>query len=275
MNATNPFTHLGLDFGAARLPLGGHTWHLAWASAQGISHAKASLPKQDAFAYACARPSVAAPHGQIASRAAVQAVCDFSGCATEGAQVSAHAQGLEPQVRAAIARHSAARSATTLAAAWLAHAPADLASEHGLHGHILSVGDVRAYRFSPQRGLQALTTDQSFTQLAELPPQGVSAYNPARKLGNGMADPLLPGALQSVTLHATDWLLLATDGVHAAISEYALDALLTRQAQRCGRVATSCTNSLRTGKMLGRIVLQALQNGTNDDASALLLWCGN
>lgn len=189
--------------------------------------------------------------GQVASAAAV-GYC----LSTPSPQFSG--QTLDDTVQAAVAQHTQSKGATTLAAAWL--------NAEG-HGHLLRVGDCRIYHWRAAHAeLKALTADQTYTELAELPPPHIPPDNPARMLGIGQ--PHLP-TRQPVRLHSGDLLLLCSDGLHAFVHERELAGQFMQASAAHQGSASSSLRSL--ARLSRRLVCSALERGSDDDLSVLLL----
>ena len=118
------------------------------------------------------------------------------------------------------------------------------------------VGDCRAYRLGlrDQQPIEALTRDDTFRHLSELPPPGGALDDPARMVGNGAT------AGANVALHALprgDLLVLCSDGVHKHLEADDWTRLLrqtTPLAQRCEA-----------------LIALARAQGSVDDATVLLL----
>ncbi len=179
------------------------TWALAWAQLIGLHHASIS---EDHIAHR----SVALPHmGHTVGKAIVACVNDGVGGGSRGdiasAELSAHCLHTAPElwgqaaglaqwmrqaddhVQAKLAQVSYSPGAATSVAAWLLP---------GGRGHIMRVGDCRAYRCTPT-GVEQITFDQTYAAVNESPPQGASANDPARQVGAGfMGEPdIMPFSL--------------------------------------------------------------------------------
>ena len=153
------------------------------------------------------------------------------------------------EVARCIAQATCAPGASTVALC----APANLLASRWW---VAWVGDCRVYRLS-QRGIELLTRDDTFAHLNETPPQGSSADDPARMVGNGATS----GA--NVALHDLargDMLALCSDGVHRHLDEPDWERVLRLPlplAQRCER-----------------LVALARQHGSSDDATVMLVHRG-
>lgn len=128
------------------------------------------------------------------------------------------------------------------------------------------VGDCRVYRVGGdgRRGLQALTVDDTFEHLAEIPPPGSSPEDPARMVGNGAVS--RPN-VAFTELERGDMLVLCSDGVHKHV---AADDL-ARLPESALPLAARCDALIATARA----------NGSTDDATVLLvqragmgLWAG-
>lgn len=119
------------------------------------------------------------------------------------------------------------------------------------------VGDCRVYRVSGVDGpgsLQALTVDDTFEHLCEVPPPGSSPDDPARMVGNGAVS--RPNVAYT-ELERGDMLVLCSDGVHkhVAADDFArLPASALPLAERCDA-----------------LIATARANGSTDDATVLLV----
>ena len=148
--------------------------------------------------------------------------------------------------------HTKDPSATTFAGAWLDRAG---------RGLIAHVGDARIIRLIPRHGhceVRALTQDQTYDNMGEVPPPGVKAGDPARMLGVGAVG--VP-PVQKLSLHEGELLLLCTDGLHRFINE--------------SELAELCHSALRKRESLAslaRALAQAARlAGSHDDISILIL----
>lgn len=189
--------------------------------------------------------------GQVASASSV-GYC----LATPSGQFCA--QALEDAVQAAVAQHTQAKGATTLVAVWL--------NAEG-QGHMLRRGDCRIYHWrAASAQLKALTVDETYTELGELPPPHIPPDNPARMLGIGQ--PQLP-TRQPVRLQPGDVLLLCSDGLHAFVPEREL----ARQFMQASSTQQGCTGASlgSLARLSRRLVRTALMRGSDDDVSVLLL----
>ena len=103
------------------------------------------------------------------------------------------------------------------------------------------------------RGIELLTRDDTYAQLNETPPEGSSADDPARMVGNGA----MSGA--NVALHELargELLALCSDGVHKHLDDLDWERVLRQPlplARRCERLITL-----------------ARRHGSADDATVLL-----
>lgn len=189
--------------------------------------------------------------GQVASAAAV-GYC----LATPSPQFCG--QTLDHTVQAAVAQHTQAKGATTLVAAWL--------NAQG-QGHLLRVGDCRIYHWrTASAELKALTVDETYTELGELPPPHIPPDNPARMLGIGQDQ--LP-TRQPVLLQPGDTLMLCSDGLHAFVQAREL----TRHFMQSSATPQSSARASLCGlaRLSRRLVATALARDSDDDVSVLLL----
>ncbi len=117
------------------------------------------------------------------------------------------------------------------------------------------VGDCRVYRWSPAASrFEALTRDDSFGELGEIPPEGGSTEDPARMVGNGAT---LGANCAVQALARGDLLALCSDGVHKHLDLADWRRLLGAPLPLAARCAS--------------LVAKARANGSVDDATLLLL----
>jgi protein phosphatase len=230
-------------------------WYAASASATGLRHLQENGVNEDSVAWretphgglsvAVADGVSGGAAGWIASSTAVQ------WCMNTPSQ-QWDVQALDAAVHTAVSHHTnGKRGATTLVAA-------DLQPD-GV-GTLLHVGDCRIYQWhSATRELQALTQDQTFLKLGEIPPSHIPADNPARMLGLLKMDGAHCQAhRQTIALAAGDILLLCSDGLHGFVHDYHLWKAIQRNPK-----CLSC---------LSHHLLQvALDFESDDDTSVLLL----
>ena len=118
------------------------------------------------------------------------------------------------------------------------------------------VGDCRVYRVraAPDEPAQALTVDDTYRHLGEVPPPGGSCDDPARMVGNGaVSEP----NVERVALHRGEMLVICSDGVHKHVEPRELSRVLHESAplvRRCGR-----------------LLALARARGSDDDATVLVL----
>ena len=118
------------------------------------------------------------------------------------------------------------------------------------------VGDCRVYRVraAPDEPAQALTVDDTYRHLSEVPPPGGSCDDPARMVGNGaVSEP----NVERVALRRGEMLVICSDGVHKHVEPRELSRVLHESAplvRRCGRV-----------------LALARARGSDDDATVLVL----
>lgn len=170
------------------------------------------------------------------------------------------AQELDQAVYTAVSAQTEQKGATTLAAAWL---------QSNGQGQLLHVGDCRIYHWHQLHNqLQALTVDQTFTLLGELPPRHVPPDNPARMLGLGQMQSAQHRQCthrQPIHLDHGDMLLLCSDGLHG----YVPDHLLAHMCQCANLGHMPHTDSLM--HLCTRLLATALDRSSDDDISLLLL----
>ncbi len=118
------------------------------------------------------------------------------------------------------------------------------------------VGDCRVYRVraAPDEPAQALTVDDTYRHLGEVPPLGGSCDDPARMVGNGaVSEP----NVERVALRRGEMLVICSDGVHKHVEPRELSRVLHESAplvRRCGR-----------------LLALARARGSDDDATVLVL----
>jgi serine/threonine protein phosphatase PrpC len=154
------------------------------------------------------------------------------------------------EVARMIATHTDAAGAATVALC----ASVDEASTRWL---VAWVGDCRVYRVKARGDgdAQALTRDDTYRHLCELPPPGGSPDDPARMIGNGaVADPNVIEA----TLGDGEMLVLLTDGVHRLVRARDIARLVGGGS---APLARRCT----------QLVALARARGSVDDATALVV----
>jgi PPM family protein phosphatase len=118
------------------------------------------------------------------------------------------------------------------------------------------VGDCRVYRWSPrvQRRLEALTRDDTFANLGEVPPAGGSADDPARMVGNGATS----GANAALhELACGEMLALCSDGLHKHLEYSDWCRLLD--------------SPLPLARKAEQLIARARANASVDDATLLLI----
>jgi serine/threonine protein phosphatase PrpC len=153
------------------------------------------------------------------------------------------------EVARCIAQASCAPGASTVALC----APANLLASRWW---VAWVGDCRVYRLAQRgdSGIELLTRDDTFAHLNETPPDGSSADDPARMVGNGATS----GA--NVALHDLargDLLALCSDGVHKHLEDHIWERVLRQPVP----LALRCE----------RLIALARRNGSADDATVLLV----
>ncbi len=120
------------------------------------------------------------------------------------------------------------------------------------------VGDCRVYRIAAGAGadrmVHALTVDDTFEHLNELPPPGSSADDPARMVGNGA---VVRPNVAFTKLGVGDMLVACSDGVHKHVGSRDWSRVLVGEralSQRCED-----------------LIGLARANGSADDATVMLL----
>jgi protein phosphatase len=157
----------------------------------------------------------------------------------------------DAEVRAAIERRTNRLGAATLAAAWF---PA-----RG-EAHVVNVGDCRVYQLKPQRqhcDIERITEDQTYAALGQRPPTNGSADDPARMVGAGAVG--TPPVVR-VSVRERELLLLCSDGVHKFVTDSEIAAIVAKGLGAGQPLKNICAELVSTAR----------QNGSRDDASALL-----
>lgn len=235
-------------------------WELAWAQTIGLNHANIS---EDAVGHRFPQPA-------CASGAVYLAVADGVGSGARpeiaSSTLTAHCLALpesSQQHPAAIADWVlAADNAVAQAVATVHHRPgaAMLAAawlQAGGTGHLVRVGDARAYAFDAQTcQLQALTQDQTYVHMGETPPPGGHDDDPARMVGSGCVG---TPEVQAVALEPHHTLLLCTDGLCRGAGNTTLSTILGAATRTEGLDATARD-----------LCLAALHGGSQDDITVLL-----
>jgi len=118
------------------------------------------------------------------------------------------------------------------------------------------VGDCRVYRVraAPDEPAQALTVDDTYRHLGEVPPPGGSYDDPARMVGNGAVS---KPNVERVALRRGEMLVICSDGVHKHVEPRELSRVLHESAPlvRC----------------CGKLLALARARGSDDDATVLVL----
>ena len=119
------------------------------------------------------------------------------------------------------------------------------------------VGDCRAYRVfaDTDREPELLTRDDTYRHLAETPPPGGSADDPARMVGNGAVS--IPN-LSRVELGDDEMLVLCSDGMHKHMDAPDISRLLRR-------------GNLPLARRCSRLLVLARARGSTDDATVLVI----
>jgi protein phosphatase len=160
--------------------------------------------------------------------------------------------GADRRVREAIARRSDQSGAATLAAAWF---PSQSTA------YLLNVGDCRVYQLRPYKrryAIEQLTVDQTYASCAQPPPPHGKPDDPARMVGTGAVG--VPPVLKA-QIRERELLLLCSDGVHKFVSDEQMADVVAGGLRRGSSLASIC----------GALVYAAKSNGSQDDASALLV----
>lgn len=235
-------------------------WELAWAQTIGLNHPSIS---EDAVGHLFPQPACAGGAVNLAvtdgvgsgARPEVAANALTAHClqlpdTTQGnpTAIANWVAAADTVVAQALAAVHHRPGAAMLAAAWLA--------QDGT-GHLVRVGDTRAYRFDAHTCvLEPLTQDQTYAHMGETPPPGGHRDDPARMVGSGcMGTP----EVQPISLAPYHTLLLCTDGLARGADAATLAAILGAATQAEGLDATARD-----------LCLAALQGGSQDDITVLL-----
>ncbi len=240
-------------------------WSVAWAQLIGVHHPSLN---EDCVAH---RMTALTPDGCALSLAVADGVGGGARGDVASSALAAHctqaprallgdAEGLtgwmrkaEGEVQLKLREVSFSPGAATLAAAWL--------MPDGT-GHLMRVGDARAYRYgntghgaTPDLpSLIPLTTDQTFASVQETPPEGGRQDDPARMIGTGfMGEP----EIEQLRLTAGETLLMCTDGLHAGLETAQMGHIL------------DTTNDLAVAAR--KLAISAREHGSSDDISVLLV----
>lgn len=187
--------------------------------------------------------------GEIASHATVQHCLDLEVNAflqADSAELSAGLSLADAAVNKALATVTTLPGAATLAAVWL--------NSQG-DGWVSRVGDARISVKSKDGGnWQSVMADQSYANLGEMPPDPVQRHAPARMVGAGlMGQP----EVCPFRLNLDEILMLSTDGCHEWLTQS------TRIDVRSSHISLA--------DLARDLVLQARDNGSDDDISVLLV----
>lgn len=241
-------------------------WQVATCSSTGLRYLKTQGMSADsvghrahpgAMAVAVGDGAPGGDQGQVASASGVGYCLERDLSPYNHQNALSCLKGLESCVQRTLARHTCAKGATTLVAAWL-----DSEGEGWFH----RVGDCRVYQWSARLSrLIQLAPDQSFTLLGRLPPEGVSGGDASHMLGIGQS---YPPELLPVTMHPGDCLLLCSGGLHDFVDEDELADLLYRPWAWDWDKPRAIQSLARQSRQLVR---RALANGSDDDISVLLL----
>jgi len=240
-------------------------WYVAWAQLIGVHHPSLSedsvghrmaalTPDGCALSLAVADGVGGGTRGDVAS----SALADH--CTQVPRVLLGDAEGLtgwmrkaEGEVQLKLREVSFSPGAATLAAAWLMPDGS---------GHLMRVGDARAYRYGvaghgatpDMPALTSLTNDQTYAYVRETPPEGGSLDDPARMVGTGfMGEP----EIEPLHLDAGEALLLCSDGLHRGLD-----------AAQMGHILCKASDLAEAARQLA---IAARECGSNDDISVLLV----
>lgn len=233
-------------------------WRIAWAQVTGVRHAQCedriairplrARAQGDAVFLAVADGVGGGARGDIAAQALAEHAVDLPAAALgDAGQIADWMRRAEDRVRSALHAVTFAPGAATLAAAWL---------RSDGNGHLLRIGDARAYYLDDQHAV-ALTEDQTYEQRGEAPDEGASADDCACMVGTGhMGEP----EVQPLALPLAASLLLCSDGLHRGLTAGELHAAL---APASGEVAPLAA-------VAARLATAARAAGSNDDISLVI-----
>jgi serine/threonine protein phosphatase PrpC len=246
-------------------------WHLAYRTQCGPRHGAcedacaAVITPNHGLTLALADGVSKGAYGVVAATELVNACLAIRG----NEQLTAHVieEGLrqaDRHVADAIRSMSDAQGAACLVAAWF---------EEDGHGYIAHVGDCRAYAVAyssdGRLDLHSLTVDQSYLNLREEPPVGVSVDNPARMIGLGHfeAADMARVSIQKVCVQPESGVIFATDGVHDVLSQDDIAGLLGPHAGEHGAWMSD-----RLPFFAASVVSMAQEAGSMDDIGVAILW---
>jgi formylglycine-generating enzyme required for sulfatase activity/serine/threonine protein phosphatase PrpC len=231
----------------------------AYASVTGTSHARnedccSHVPSADRPDFCGVADGVGGgAHGEVASSVLLRHCAQAPKSVwSDPVKLVAWLAKADVEVRKAIARRTDQAGAATLAAAWF--------PTPGL-AYVLNVGDCRAYQLRPHGkvyAIERLTVDQTYASLAQEPPPNGKPDDPARMVGAGAVGtpPVVKAQIRS-----GDLLLFCSDGMHKFVPD----------AQIAGIVAGGLAERQSLEYICGELVRTAKKNGSQDDASALLV----
>ncbi|MDQ6629354.1 MAG: protein phosphatase 2C domain-containing protein [Pseudomonadota bacterium] len=187
---------------------------------------------------------------QVASRLLVAELhAGLEGRQLDAERVDQAMLAADRTIAAAIARVTERPGAATVVLC----APLDVFAAKWL---VASVGDCRAYRWSPrlEPALEQLTRDDTFANLGEAPPAGGSADDPARMVGNGA----IAGANAAThSLGVGEVIALCSDGAHKHLDVADWCRLLAAAEPLAARAET--------------LAALARAHGSTDDTTVMLI----
>lgn len=255
-------------------------WELAWAQLIGVHHLSLSedsvahrfiylCSDQRALSLAVADGVGGGARGDVASSVlaehCTQAPDAYLGDAD--ALVGWMRQA-EDQVQLKLREVSFSPGASTVAAAWLLPDGS---------GHIMRVGDARAYSYEmahdaepAQPVLKQLTKDQTYAHVQETPPEGGSLEDPARMVGTGfMGEPeierlhLMPGQI----------LLLCSDGLSRGLDTDGMELILSASTNLAEAARDLAEEAFKRGSGDDiTVMLAQLKTASNDQPSMVKDW---
>ena len=192
-------------------------------------------------------------HGDLASRVLLEHCADAPRKTYRNpARLGDWIVRADAKVREAIAARSNRPGAATLAAMWLLWPG---------KAHIVHVGDCRVYRLRrhhPGCIVERMTTDQTYANVGQDAPLDGSPHDPARMVGVGAVG---QPPVVSARIREGDMLLLCSDGIHKYVSDGEIADI----------VSSGVANNASLDRICGVLAGTAKSNGSDDDASALLV----
>ncbi len=246
-------------------------WRMAHHSQRGLAHEQSGRPNEDTVACSVSDSDVlmvavadgvgSGEQGDLASALVARHWVDVQIPAEPAASLQLGHQTLvgceavmsEGLQAAGVRAHGS--SGSMFVGAWL------FPSGEIVLGH---VGDCRAYRLHGG-DLLPLTRDHSYQNLGLQQPAWRKPDDPARMIGGGMMG--LPD-VQRVRLEFGDWLLLCSDGLHAALTHAQLTQAIRQALEACHPVDRISQDFLKS--ICLHLAELAVRAGGRDDISVVL-----